>query len=235
MNDLQARLEQAADELTRAAIPPPAVAIHRRGQRRRQRQVLAAAVVVAAVVAGLSGPGAGLFKRVPAAPSGAPGPATPTLGLTPPPVGPGQIAVVIQPPTHGLPERLLVQDIQCITHPDLGLGLSIYSEATIKGEMRPVELVPPVPGRTLTGPADMLAAVEVRPSEGTEAAQYLTIQNSTARWELQAADGSRGWAVGPHRLTDHNNKTIQPPGTALAAFSWWCKDITQESPSTTTP
>jgi hypothetical protein len=235
MNDLQARLDQAADELTRAAIPPPAVAIRRRGQRRRQQQVLAATVVVVAIVTGLWGPGAGLLRRGPAAPSAAPGSATPTLGLTPPPVRPGQIAVVIQPPTYGLPERLLVQDIQCITHPDLGLGLSIYSEATIKGEMRPVELVPPVPERTLTGPADILAAVEVRPSEGTGLGQYLDIQNSTAWWELQAADGSRGWAVGPHRLTDHNGKTIQPPGTALAAFSWWCKNITRESPSTTTP
>jgi hypothetical protein len=184
-------------------------------------------------VAGLSGPGAGLFKRLPAAPSATPGPATP--GLTPPPVGPGQIAVVIQPPTHGLPERLLVENIQCYTYPHLGPGVSIYSEATIKGAMRPVELGPPVPGRTSTGPADMVAAVEVRPSEGTKLGQYLTIQNRTARSELQAADGSRGWAVGPHRLTDHNGKTIQPPGTALAAFSWWCKDITQENPSTTTP
>jgi hypothetical protein len=233
MNDLQARLDQAADELTRAAIPPPAVAIRRRGRRRQQRLV-AAAVVVVAIVAGLWGPGAGLLKRLPAAPSAAPGPATPTLGLTAPPVGPGQIAVVIQPPTYGLPERLLVENIQCYTYPHLGPGVSIYSEATIKGEMRPVQLVPPVPGRTLTGPADM-AAVEVRPSEGTELGQYLVIQNGTARSELQAADGSRGWAVGPHRLTDHNGKTIQPPGTALAAFSWWCKDITQESPSTTTP
>ena len=230
MNDLQARLDRAADELTRAAIPPPAVAIRRRGRRRQQRLV-AAAVVVVAMVAGLSGPGASLFKRLPAAPSAPPGPATPTLGLTPPPVGPGQIAVVIQPPTHGLPERLLVENIQCYTYPNLGPGLSIYSEATIKGEMRPVELVPPVPGRIST----VLAAVEVRPSEGTELGQYLTIQNSTARSELQAADGSRGWAVGPHRLTDHNGKTIQPPGTALAAFSWWCKDITQENPSTTAP
>jgi hypothetical protein len=234
MNDLQARLDRAADELTRAAIPPPAAAIRRRGRRRQQRLV-AAAVVVVALVAGLWGPGAALFNPGPAAPSATPGPATPTLGLTPPPVGPGQVAVVIQPPTHGLPERLLVENIQCYSHPHLGRGVSIYSEATIKGEMRPVELVPPVPGRTLTGPADMVAAVEVRPSEGTEAAQYLTIQNSTARWELQAADGSRGWAVGPHRLTDHNGKTIQPPGTALAAFSWWCKDVVQESPSTTTP
>jgi hypothetical protein len=233
MNDLQARLDQAADELTRAAIPPPAVAIRRRGRRRQQRLV-AAAVVVVAIVAGLWGPGAGLLKRLPAAPSATPGPATPTLGLTPPPVGPGQIAVVIQPPTYGLPERLLVENIQCYTYPHLGPGVSIYSEATIKGEMRPVQLVPPVPGRTLTGPADM-AAVEVRPSEGTELGQYLVIQNGTARSELQAADGSRGWAVGPHRLTDHNGKTIQPPGTALAAFSWWCKDITQENPSTTTP
>jgi hypothetical protein len=233
MNDLQARLDRAADELTRSAIPPPAVAIRRRGQRRRQRQLVAAAVVVVALVVGLSGPGAGLFNRLPAAPSAAPGPATP--GLTPPPVGPGQVAVVIQPPTHGLPERLLVENIQCYTYPNLGPGVSIYSEATIKGAMRPVELVPPVPGRTSTGPADMVAAVEVRPSEGTEPAQYLTIQNGTARSELQAADGSRGWAVGPHRLTDHNGKTIQPPGTALAAFSWWCKDITQENPSTTTP
>jgi hypothetical protein len=124
--------------------------------------------------------------------------------------------VVIQPPTHGLPERLLVEDIQCSTYPHLGSGVSIYSEATIKGAMRPVELVPPVPGRTSTGPADIVAAVEVRPSEGTELGQYLTIQNSTARSELQAADGSHGWAVGPHRLTDHNGKTIQPPGTALA-------------------
>jgi hypothetical protein len=231
MNDLQARLDRTADELTGAAIPPPAVAIRRRGQRRRQQRLMAAAVVVVAMVAGLWGPGAGLFKRLPEAPSAAPGPTTPTLGLTPPPVGPGQIAVVIQPPTHGLPERLLVENIQCYTYPNLGPGLSIYSEATIKGEMRPVELVPPVPGRTST----VLAAVEVRPSEGTELGQYLTIQNSTARSELQAADGSRGWAVGPHRLTDHNGKTIQPPGTALAAFSWWCKDITQESPSTTTP
>jgi hypothetical protein len=235
MNDLQARLDRAADELTRPAIPPPAMAIRRRGQRRRQQRLVAAAVVVVAMVAGLSGPGASLFKRLPAAPSATPGPATPTLGLTPPPVGPGQIAVVIQPPTYGLPERLLVENIQCYTYPNLGPGLSIYSEATIKGAMRPVELVPPVPGRTSTGPADMVAAVEVRPSEGTELGQYLTIQNSTARSELQAADGSRGWAVGPHRLTDHNGKTIQPPGTALAAFSWWCKDITQESPSTTTP
>jgi hypothetical protein len=235
MNELQARLDQAADELTRAAIPPPAMAIRRRGQRRRQQQVLTATVVVAAIVAGLWGPGADLIKRVPTAPSAVPGPATPTPDLTPPPVGPGQVAVVIQPPTHGLPERLLVQDIQCYTYPNFGPGLSIYSEATIKGEMRPVELVPPAAGRTSTGPADMLAAVEVRPSEGTEPGQYLTIQNGTARWELQAADGSRGWAVGPHRLTDHNGKTIQPPGTALAAFAWWCKDITQESPSTTTP
>ena len=235
MNDLQARLDRAADELTRAAIPPPAVAIRRRGQRRRQQRLVAAAVVVVALVAGLWGPGAGLFNRGPAAPSAAPGPATPTLALTPPPVDPGQIAVVIQPPTHGLPERLLVQDIQCFTYPNLGPGVSIYSEATIKGEMRPVELVARFPGRTLTGPADVLAAIEVRPSEGTEPGQYLTIQNGTARSELQAADGSRGWAVGPHRLTDHNGKTIQPPGTALAAFSWWCKDITQESPSTTTP
>ena len=234
MNDLQARLDRAADELTRAAIPPPAVAIRRRGRRRQQRLV-AAAVVVVALVAALWGPEAGLFNRVPAAPSAPPGPATPTLGLTPPPVGPGQIAVVIQPPTHGLPERLLVQDIQCFTYPHLGPGVSIYSEATIKGEMRTVELVVPVPGTTSTGPADLVAAVEVRLSEGTEPAQYLTIQNSTARSELQAADGSRGWAVGPHRLTDHNGKTIQPPGTALAAFSWWCKDITQVSPSTTTP
>ena len=231
MNDLQARLDRAADELTRAAIAPPAVAIRRRGQRRRQQRLVAAAVVVVAIVAGLSGPGASLFKRLPGAPSTTPGPATPTLGLTPPPVGPGQIAVVIQPPTHGLPERLLVENIQCYTYPHYGPGLSIYSEATIKGEMRPVELVPPVPGRTST----VLAAVEVRPSEGTEPGQYLTIQNGTARSELQAADGSRGWAVGPHHLTDHNGKTIQPPGTALAAFSWWCKDITQENPSTTTP
>lgn len=235
MNDLQARLDQAADELTRAVLPPPAEAIRRRGQRRRQQQVLAATVVVAAVVAGLWGPGAGLVKRVPAAPSDGPRLATPTLGLTPPPVRPGQIAVVIQPPTHGLPERLLVEDIQCTTHPHLGLGLSIYSEATIKGEMRPVELVPPVPGRTSTGPADGLAAVEVRPSEGNRPSQHLAIQNGTARWELQAADGSRGWAVGPHRLSDHNGNTIQPPGAALAAFSWWCKAIAQESPSTTTP
>jgi hypothetical protein len=117
----------------------------------------------------------------------------------------------------------------------LGWGVSIYSEATIKGEMRPVELVPPVPGRTSTGPADVLAAVEVRPSQGNQPSQYLTIQNRTARSDLQAADGSRGWAVGPHRLTDHNGNTIQPPGTALAAFSWWCKAITQENPSTTTP
>jgi hypothetical protein len=232
MNDLQARLDQAADELTRAAIPPPAVAIRRRGRRRQQRLV-AAAVVVVAIVAGLWGPGAGLFNRLPAAPSAPPGPATP--GLTPPPVGPGQVAVVLQPPTHGLPERLLVENIQCYTHPDLGPGVSIYSEATIKGAMRPVELVPPVPGRTLTGPADMVAAVEVRPSEGNQPSQHLIIQNRTARSELQAADGSRGWAVGPHRLTDHNGKTIQPPGTALAAFSWWCRDITQESPSATTP
>jgi hypothetical protein len=234
MNDLRARLDRAADELTRAAIPPPAVAIRRRGRRRQQRLV-AAVVVVVALVAGLWGPGADLFNRGPAAPSAPPSPATPTLGLTPPPVGPGQVAVVIQPPTYGLPERLLVQDIQCSTYPHLGPGVSIYSEATIKGAMRPVELVPPVPGRTSTGPADILAAVEVRPSEGTEAGQYLTIQNGTARSQLQAADGSRGWAVGPHRLTDHNGKTIQPPGTALAAFSWWCKDITQENPSTTTP
>jgi hypothetical protein len=234
MNDLQARLDRAADELTRAAIPPPAVAIRRRGRRRQQRLV-AAAVVVVALVAGLWGPGVGLFRRVPAAPSAIPGPATPTLGLTPPPVGPGQVAVVIQPPTYGLPERLLVQDIQCSTYPHLGPGVSIYSEATIKGEMRPVELVVPVPGTTSTGPADLVAAVEVRPSEGTEPAQYLTIQNGTAQSALQAADGSRGWAVGPHRLTDHNGKTIQPPGTALAAFSWWCKEITQVSPSTTTP
>ena len=231
MNDLQARLDRAADELTRSAIPPPAVAIRRRGQRRRQRQLVAAAVVVVALVAGLSGPGAGLFKRLPAAPSAAPGPATPTLGLTPPTVGPGQVAVVIQPPTYGLPERLLVENIQCYTYPHLGPGVSIYSEATIKGEVRPVQLVPPVPGRTSTD----MAAVEVRPSEGTELGQYLVIHNGTAQSELQAADGSRGWAVGPHRLTDHNGKTIQPPGTALAAFSWWCRDITEESPSTTTP
>jgi hypothetical protein len=234
MNDLQARLDRAADELTRTAIPPPAVAIRRRGRRRQQRLV-AAAVVVVALVAGLWGPGVGLFRRVPAAPSAIPGPATPTLGLTPPPAGPGQVAVVIQPPTYGLPERLLVQDIQCSTYPHLGPGVSIYSEATIKGEMRPVELVPPIPAKTSTGPGDVLAAVEVRPSEGTEPGQYLTVQNGTARSQLQAADGSRGWAVGPHRLTDHNGKTIQPPGTALAAFSWWCKDITEESPSTTTP
>jgi hypothetical protein len=235
MNDLQARLDRAADELTRAAIPPPAVAIRRRGQRRRQQRLVAAAVVVVALVAGLWGPGAGLFNRVPAAPSAPPGPATPTLGLTPPPVGPGQIAVVIQPPTYGLPERLLVQDIQCSTYPHLGPGVSIYSEATIKGEMRLVEIVRRFPGRTSTGPADMVAAVEVRPSEGNQPSRHLTIQNSTARSQLQAADGSRGWAVGPHRLTDHNGKTIQPPGTALAAFSWWCKGITQVSPSTTTP
>lgn len=170
MNDLQARLDRAADELTRAAIPPPVVAIRRRGQRRRQQRLVAAAVVVVALVAGLWGPGAGLFNREPAAPSATPGPATPTLGLTPPPVGPGQIAVVIQPPTYGLPERLLVQDIQCSTYPHLGPGVSIYSEATIKGAMRPVELVPPVPGRTSTDPADIVAAVEVRPSEGTELA-----------------------------------------------------------------
>jgi hypothetical protein len=232
MNDLPERLDRAADELTRAAIPPPAVAIRRRGQRRRQQRLVAAAVVVVAIVAGLWGPGAGLFNRVPGAPSAIPGPATPTLGLTPPPVGPGQIAVVIQPPTYGLPERLLVEAIQCSTHPQLGPGVSIYSEATVKGEMRPVELVPPVPGRRSTGPADMVAAVEVRPSEGNQPSQHLTIHNGTARSELQAADGSRGWAVGPHRLTDHNGKTIQPPGTALAGFSWWCKDITQESPST---
>jgi hypothetical protein len=75
--------------------------------------------------------------------------------------------------------------------------VSIYSEATIKGAMRPVELVPPVPGRTSTGPADIVAAVEVRPSEGTELGQYLTIQNGAARSQLQVADGSRGWAVGP--------------------------------------
>jgi hypothetical protein len=231
MNDLQARLDQAADELTRAALPPPAEAIRRRGQRRRQQQVLAATVVVAAIVAGLWGPGASLIKRVPAAPSITPGPATPTLGLTPPPVRPGQIAVVIQPPTYGLPERLLVEDIQCTTYPQLGPGMPIYGEATINGNMRPVEIVPPVPG----GPAVLLAAVEVRASEGNRPSQYLAIQNGTARWELQAADGSRGWAVGPHRLSDHNGNTIQPPGTALAAFSWWCKAITQESPSTTTP
>ena len=90
MNDLQARLDRAADELTRPAIPPPAVAIRRRGRRRQQRLV-AAAVVVVALVAALWGPGAGLFKRGPAAPSATPGPATPTLGLTPPPVGPGQV------------------------------------------------------------------------------------------------------------------------------------------------
>jgi hypothetical protein len=234
MNDLQARLDRAADELTWAAIPPPAVAIRRRGQRRQQRLV-AAAVVVVALVAALWGPGAGLFNRVPPAPSAAPGPATATLGLTPPPVGPGQIAVVIQPPTYGLPERLLVQDIQCYTYPHLGPGVSIYSEATIKGEMRPVELVARLPGRTSTGPADFFAAVEVQPSEGNQPSQHLTIQNRTGRSELQAADGSRGWAVGPHRLTDHNGKTIQPPGAALAAFAWWCKDITQENPSTTTP
>ena len=102
--------------------------------------------------------------------------------------------------------------------------------------MRPVELVPPLPGRTSTGPADMVAAVEVRPSEGPELGHYLTIQNGTARPELQAADdGSRGWAVGLHRLIDQDGKTIQPPGTALAAFSWWCKDIIQENPTTTTP
>jgi hypothetical protein len=235
MNDLQARLDRAADELTRAAIPPPAVAIRRRGQRRRQQQLVAAAVVVVALVAGLWGPGTGLFNRGPAAPSATPGPATPTLGLTPPPVGPGQIAVVIQPPTHGLPERLLVQDIQCITHPHLGLGVSIYSEATINGQMRPVEVAPPTGRGESTGPMDLVASVELRPSEGSQLGQYLIIQNGTARSELQAADGSRGWAVGPHRLIDHNGKTIQPPGTALAAFSWWCKDITQESPSTTTP
>jgi hypothetical protein len=231
MNDLQTRLDQAADELTRAALPPPAEAIRRRGQRRRQRQVLAAAVVVAAIVAGLSGPGAGLFERVPAAPSATPGPATPTLGLTPPPVRPGQVAVVIQPPTYGLPERLLVEDIQCTTYPQLGPGVSIYGEATINGNMRPVEIVPPVPG----GPAVLLAAVEVRASERNRPSQHLAILNGTAWSELQAADGSRGWAVGPHRLADHNRKTIKPPGTALAAFSWWCKAITQENPSTTTP
>jgi hypothetical protein len=144
--------------------------------------------------------------------------------------GPGcRIAAVV-----AAPDRLLVEDIQCYTYSHFGLGVSIYSEATVKGEMRPVELVPPVPGRTLTGPADVLAAVEVRPSEGTELGQYLTIQNGTARSGLQAADGSRGWAVGPHRLVDHNGKTIRPPGAALAAFSWWYKEITQESPSTMT-
>jgi hypothetical protein len=194
MNDLQARLDRAADELTRAAIPPPVVAIRRRGRRRQQRLV-AAAVVVVAIVAGLWGPGAGLFNRGPVAPSATPGPATPALGLTPPLVGPGQIAVVIQPPTHGLPERLLVEDIPCSTDPHLGPGVSIYSEATVKGAMRPVELVPPVPGRRSTGPGDIVAAVEVRPSEGTELGQYLTVQSGTARSQLQAADGSRGWAV----------------------------------------
>jgi len=231
MNDLQARLDQAADELTRAAIPPPAIAIRRRGRRRRQQRVVAAAALVIAITAALSGTWADLFQRLPASSSSVARPTPPTLGLAPPPVGPGQVAVVIQPPTYGLPERLLVQDIQCFTHPHLGPGVSIYSEATIKGEMRPVELVPPVPGRTST----VLAAVEVRPSEGNRPSQHLEIVNGTAWSELQAVDGSRGWAVGPHRLVDHNRKTIQPPGTALAAFSWWCKDITQENPTTTTP
>jgi hypothetical protein len=231
MNDLQARLDQAADELTRATIPPPAMAIRRRGQRRRQQRVVAAAALVIAITAALSGTWADLFQRLPASPSSAPRPATPTPGLTPPPVRPGQIAVVIQPPTYGLPERLLVEDIQCTTHPQLGPGMSIYGEATINGNMRPVEIVPPVPG----SPAILAAAVEVRASEGNRPSQHLAILNGTAWSELRAADGSRGWAVGSHRLADHNRKTVKPPGTALAAFSWWCRDITQENPGTTTP
>ena len=231
MNDLQARLDQAADELTRSAIPPPAMAIRRRGRRRRQQRVVAAAVLVIAITAALSGTWADLFQRLPASPPSAPRPTPQTPGLTPPPVGPGQVAVVIQPPTYGLPERLLVEDIQCITYPQLGPGMSIYGEATINGNMRPVDIVPPVPG----GPAVLAAAVEVRASEGNRPSQHLAILNSAVWSELQAADGSRGWAVGPHRLVDHNGKTVKPPGTALAAFSWWCKDVVQESPSTTTP
>jgi hypothetical protein len=231
MNDLQARLDQAAGELTRAAIPPPAMAIRRRGRRRRQQRVVAAAALVIAITAALSGTWADLFQRLPASSSSVPRPTPPTLGLAPPPVGPGQVAVVIQPPTYGLPERLLVEDIQCTTHPQLGPGVSIYGEATINGNMRPVEIVPPVPG----GPGVLGAAVEVRASEGNRPSQHLAIVNGTAWSELQAADGSRGWAVGPHRLIDQNRKTVKPSGTALAAFSWWCKEITQENPSTMTP
>jgi hypothetical protein len=211
MNDLPARLDRAADELTRAAIPPPAVAIRRRGQRRRQQRLVAAAVVVVAILAGALGTWGRPVQ---------PGASGTFCHSWPGHPGPGSHAAACRSwadrrcrpaPNSWAPGAAAGRGHPVLHHPHLGPGVSIYSEATVKGEMRPVELVPPVPGRRSTGPADM-AAVEVRPSRGNQPSRHLTIHNGTARSELQAADGSRGWAVGPHRLTDHNGKTIQPPG-----------------------
>ena len=110
--------------------------------RGQQRLVAAAVVVVALAAFGELDDllGSGTACR--------PGPATATLGLTPPPVGPQAESPLPSSPNLWASERLLVQDIQCFTYPHLGPGVSIYSEATIKGETRPVELVHPLPGRT---------------------------------------------------------------------------------------
>ncbi|SRR6266545_1532952 len=227
MESLQTRLDRAAEELTRPAIPPDPAAIRRRSRRRRQRQLLTGAllVVAALAVAPLSTRWLGVLGDESSSTSQAS-----AGGLQPPAVAPGQLAVVIQPPTHGLPSRLDAENVRCW---DVGIGpppgidpasvshIEITGTIRVNGQARLIQIIPK---RTASKPglAGALARIQLGSRDDGPRGRYLLVEGTQARFHLQAADGSRGSVVGPHRLTDQRGALLQPAGTAQAAFAWWC-------------
>ena len=208
MVDPGPRLAEMAAAGAEVARAPGAEVAYRRGRRRRRRRVAGAGLLVVAVIAGLVLPTridreAGL----------------PVAGrLTPPAVGRGELAVMIEAPPAGLPGSIRVTRIQC----GAATGGAIYGEARILGGRRPVQVAPtPVKIGDLVG---RLASVQLSEDyDQGRPGRFLMLQEGAgARFTLETPDGRRGSAIGPWVLTDERGRAVERPSGARAAVAWWC-------------
>jgi hypothetical protein len=202
------QLQEMAEAGTEEARAPGADAAYRRGRRRRRRRLAGVGLLVVAVTAGLVLPTRiDREAGVPAAGQ-----------LTPPAVGQGELAVVIEAPPAGLPGTIRVARIQC----GAATSGAIYGEARILGGRRPVEVAPtPVRIGDVVG---RLASVQLSEdySQGRPGRFLMLREDAGARFELETPDGTRGSALGPWVLTDEHGRLVERPTGAWAAVAWSC-------------
>ena len=143
----------------------------------------------------------------------------PAVGqLTPPAVGQGELAVVIEAPPAGLPGTIRVARIQC----GAATSGAIYGQARILGGRRPVEVAPtPVRIGDVVG---RLASVQLSEdySQGRPRPVPHAPRDAGARFELETPDGTRGSALGPWVLSDEHGRLVERPTGAWAAVAWSC-------------
>jgi hypothetical protein len=237
-DDLQQRLDRLATELTAASTVPPPAAVRRLGRRRRYRQVVLLAVVAVALAGLAAGPGDGLLGRGDA-PAGVAGPAATAPALQPPRAARGQVAVVIQDPPPGFPERISGR-ISARNCGGLDTGANIYRQLVIaelpyRGQRMvfnvltwPATKEPPLQPRNFRAPW-VVASRQPPDGNGGEDRPFLVAERPQTRLHLDRADGTRGSIVGAYRVVRGVSRgstttieTVRNLTGAQLAMTWNC-------------